>query len=238
MDNNLKGVVGASVNNVVPDSVVPSTKCSLISRILSKIYSKKLYILVLLLVIGAVFFYYKKKNLLKNKLKDFKTMHTDFKPVTELNKELELKDNELLQLKQQFEQLTNDNNKLLQNQQLLHDAHNMLLQKQSNNLIQSNQMQSNEQMQTGQMQTGQMQSGQSGQMQSGQSGQMQSGQMQSGQSGQMQSGQMQPVVLEQFNNNDRLENEVEYDNLGEDENVQQFNLTNNEMNDVTQALEQ
>jgi hypothetical protein len=233
MDNNLKGVVGASVNNVVPDSVVPSTKSGLISRILSKIYSKKLYILVLLLVIGAVFFYYKKKNLLKNKLKDFKTMHTDFKPVTELNKELELKDNELLQLKQQFEQLTNDNNKLLQNQQLLHDAHNMLLQKQSNNLIQSNQMQSNEQMQTGQMQTGQMQSGQSGQMQSGQSGQMQSGQMQSGQSG-----QMQPVVLEQFNNNDRLENEVEYDNLGEDENVQQFNLTNNEMNDVTQALEQ
>ena len=236
MDNNLKGVVGASVNNVVPDSVVPSTKSGLISRILSKIYSKKLYILVLLLVIGAVFFYYKKKNLLKNKLKDFKTMHTDFKPVTELNKELELKDNELLQLKQQFEQLTNDNNKLLQNQQLLHDAHNMLLQKQSNNLIQSNQMQSNEQ-----MQSGQMQSGQSGQMQSGQSGQ--SGQMQSGQSGQMQtgqmqSGQMQPVVLEQFNNNDRLENEVEYDNLGEDENVQQFNLTNNEMNDVTQALEQ
>jgi hypothetical protein len=210
MDNNLKGVVGASVNNVVPDSVVPSTKSGLISRILSKIYSKKLYILVLLLVIGAVFFYYKKKNLLKNKLKDFKTMHTDFKPVTELNKELELKDNELLQLKQQFEQLTNDNNKLLQNQQLLHDAHNMLLQKQSNSLVQSNQMQSNEQ----------MQSGQSGQMQSGQSG------------------QMQPVVLEQFNNNDRLENEVEYDNLGEDENVQQFNLTNNEMNDVTQALEQ
>ena len=99
-------------------------------------------------------------------------------------------------------------------------------------------MQSNEQMQTGQMQSGQsgqMQSGQSGQMQSGQ---MQSGQMQSGQTGQMQSGQMQPVVLEQFNNNDRLENEVEYDNLGEDENVQQFNLTNNEMNDVTQALEQ
>jgi hypothetical protein len=82
-------------------------------------------------------------------------------------------------------------------------------------------------MQSGQMQSGQMQSGQM------QSGQMQSGQMQSGQSG-----QMQPVVLEQFNNNDRLENEVEYDNLGEDENVQQFNLTNNEMNDVTQALEQ
>ena len=233
MDNNLKGVVGASVNNVVPDSVVPSTKSGLISRILSKIYSKKLYILVLLLVIGAVFFYYKKKNLLKNKLKDFKTMHTDFKPVTELNKELELKDNELLQLKQQFEQLTNDNNKLLQNQQLLHDAHNMLLQKQSNNLVQSNQMQSNEQMQTGQMQSGQSSQMQTGQ--SGQSGQMQSGQMQSGQ---MQSGQMQPVVLEQFNNNDRLENEVEYDNLGEDENVQQFNLTNNEMNDVTQALEQ
>ena len=54
MDNNLKGVVGASVNNVVPDSVVPSTKSGLISRILSKIYSKKLYILVLLLVIGEL----------------------------------------------------------------------------------------------------------------------------------------------------------------------------------------
>ena len=30
----------------------------------------------------------------------------------------------------------------------------------------------------------------------------------------------------------------EYNNLGEDDNVQQYNLTNNEMNDVVQALEQ
>ena len=140
----------------------------------SRLYDKKLYVLLLLVAVGAVVFYYKKKNALKSKLKDFKDIHQDFKPVSELEKDLQMKDLELTTLKQQNEQLMNDNKKVYQ--QLLH------------------QQQQQQQQQYQQQQT--------------------------------------------VNNNDRLEEEVEYNNLGEDDNVQQFNLTNNEMNDVAQALEQ
>ena len=192
MDNNLKLAIENAAtplisNNTNIPSALQSTDTSVsCNSFLSKLYDKKLYILLLLVAMGVVVFYYKKKNLLKSKLKDFTVLHQEFKPSSELSKDLEVKETELATLKQQNEHLLNENNRLQQ------------------------QMQS-QQMQAQQMQAQQMQS--------------------------------QPKTQHQYNNylnnNDRLENEEdEINNLGEDENVQQYNLTNNEMNDVVQALEQ
>jgi len=185
MENNLKSVA----ENVVPAVLTPAVVSAVITNdvvsksFLSKLYDKKLYILLLLVAVGAVVFYYKKKNALKSKLKDFKDLHQDFKPSSELNKDLQMKDLELTTLKQQNEQLVNENNRLQQQQQVL-------LQKQMQMMnIHQKQMMNTHQ-----------------------------------------------PHMQDVNNNDRLENE--YNNLGEDENVQQFNLTNNEMNEVVQALEQ
>jgi len=207
MDNNLKLAIENAAtplisNNTNIPSALQSTDTSVsCNSFLSKLYDKKLYILLLLVAMGVVVFYYKKKNLLKSKLKDFTVLHQEFKPSSELSKDLEVKETELATLKQQNEHLLNENNRLQQQ-------------------MQSQQMQA-QQMQSQQMQAQQMQAQQ-----------MQTQQMQS-----------QPKTQHQYNNylnnNDRLENEEdEINNLGEDENVQQYNLTNNEMNDVVQALEQ
>lgn len=192
MENTLKSVVPDTPNVSVPvpqvvEQVVNVDPNNLVSKsFLSKLYDKKLYVLLLLVAIGGVVFYYKKKNALKGKLKDFKDLHQDFKPATELNKDLQMKDLELTTLKQQNEHLFNENNRLQQQQVLLEKQQKMLLQKQ-----------------------------------------------------QMHQQQMQQNQMGELNNNDRIENdEVEYNNLGEDDNVQQYNLTSNEMNDVVQALEQ
>ena len=147
-----------------------------------RLYSKKIYVLLLLVAIGGAVFYYKKKNSLKTKLKDFNDLHNDYKPPSELNKDLLMKESELILLKGQNNELVNENSKLQQKHQLL--------------------LQSQQQMQ---MQLTQL---------------------------------LQEKSQVQMNNNYRLETDVQYTNLGEDENVQQFNLTNNEMNEVNEALEQ
>jgi TolA-binding protein len=207
MENNLKLAVDnvvtplVSNNAHIPSALQPTDTLVSCNSFLSRLYDKKLYILLLLVAVGAVVFYYKKKNLLKSKLKDFTGLHQEFKPSSELSKDLEMKETELTTLKQQNEQLLNENNRLQQQMQT---------QQMQNQQMQNQQMQ-NQQMQNQQMQNQQMQN--------------------------------QPKTQHQYNNylnnNDRLENEEEeFNNLGEDENVQQFNLTNNEMNDVAQALEQ
>jgi len=179
---NLKVVVPEPVKAPeLPKVTITSSSKGAIS-FLRRLYNKKLYVLLLLVAIGGAAFYYKKKNNIKNKLKDFNDLHNEYKPATELNKDLLMKENELASLKVHNNELVNENTKLQQQQSVL--------------------LQSQQQMQ---MQLNQL---------------------------------LQEKSQVQMNNNDRLETNVQYNNLGEDENVQQFNLTNNEMNEVNEALEQ